>query len=191
MKILIKSLLLICLMYSYADIAEYSQDNSNDFKQVIISMYLTKDNKDPERIGTITATDTKFGLLLTPNLYNLPEGSYGLRIHENPNCGDQGQLAGGHFDLDNTGMYLGPYSSLGHLGDLPNLYVDKNNQSVIPVLSAKLKVNDILNRSVIIHSKQDEYNEKSYLDSGSRFVCGVIPKKSYSVKKIPNVNIDN
>ena len=38
-------------------------------------------------IGTVTFQDTKWGLLVTPDLSSLPPGVHGFHIHEKPACG--------------------------------------------------------------------------------------------------------
>lgn len=152
-------------------------------KQIIVTMYLTSGAKKPFRVGTIIAQDTKFGLLLKPNLRMLEPGTYGFHVHENPRCGKNGRLAGGHLDPEKTGIHSGPYSSTGHLGDLPNIFVDKKGKAAIPLLAPRLKVADILNRSLIIHAKPDTYTTKYYTKGDARVVCGVVPKKSYRSRK--------
>lgn len=39
-----------------------------------------------KQIGTITAMDTKFGLILKPTLAELPPGLHGFHLHENASC---------------------------------------------------------------------------------------------------------
>ena len=40
-------------------------------------------NKD---VGTVTITESNYGLVFTPNLQGLSEGLHGFHIHENPSC---------------------------------------------------------------------------------------------------------
>ena len=40
-------------------------------------------NKD---VGTVTITESNYGLVFTPNLQGLAEGLHGFHIHENPSC---------------------------------------------------------------------------------------------------------
>ena len=73
--------------------------------------------------GTVNFKDSQYGLLITPQLTNIPAGLHGFHIHVNASCAEQGNAAGGHLDPENTGKHLGPYNIAGHLGDLPVLYV--------------------------------------------------------------------
>src|SRR3990172_2964999 len=79
-----------------------------------------------KQIGTITASDSKWGLLLKPDLSDLPPGLHGFHLHENASCDaaekdgkmTAAQAAGGHFDPNQSGKHNGPYEG-GHHGDLP------------------------------------------------------------------------
>lgn len=134
-------------------------------------------------IGTIKATDTKYGLLLIPSLSNLPPGVHGLHVHENPDCNckeENGEMkaglaAGGHFDPGHTGKHLGPYAE-GHLGDLPPLFVTSEGKAETPVLAPRLKVADLKNHSLMIHAGGDNFSDEPVKlgGGGARIACGVI-----------------
>ena len=142
---------------------------------VTIPVYFTTPTGVGQSVGTITATDTKYGLLLTPNLTGLTPGIHGFHIHVNPSCDNNGMAAGGHLDPFHTGKHLGPYNDNGHLGDLPVLIVNQDGTATLPVLAPRLKLSDIMNHSVMIHSGGDNYSDTPPLGGGGgRMVCGVI-----------------
>ena len=143
--------------------------------QVSIEMKTTDSNLANKSVGVIVAKDTKFGLLLMPKLQITKPGYYGFHVHTKPFCGADGKNAGGHLDPENTNLHLGPYGA-GHLGDLPNLFVDYSGKTIIPILAPKLTVNDILNRTLVVHSKTDYYDNNSFINSGNRIICGIVPK---------------
>jgi Cu-Zn family superoxide dismutase len=134
-------------------------------------------------IGTITASDSKYGLVLTPQLRDLPPGLHGFHVHEKPDCshvmkdGKAGPAlaAGGHYDPANTGKHAGPYGN-GHLGDLPALYVAADGTASLPVLAPRLKVADIRGRSLMIHAGGDNYADlpAPLGGGGARAACGVV-----------------
>lgn len=144
--------------------------------RVIIHMNLLAQKGLGEAIGTVTAADTPYGLLLTPSLINLPAGLHGFHIHDNPSCQDGGMSAGGHFDPKYTTKHLGPYNDNGHLGDLPALMVDQNNKASTPVLAPRLKVADIKGHALIIHLHGDNYSDSPNKNGGggAMLACGVI-----------------
>ncbi|MEN6622324.1 MAG: superoxide dismutase [Cu-Zn] SodC [Smithella sp.] len=135
-----------------------------------------------KNIGTITVKDSKYGLILIPQLSNLPPGIHGFHFHQNPDCGIKtmdkpaaASAAGGHYDPLKTDKHEGPYGQ-GHLGDLPVLCVDKDGKASLPVLAPRLKVSDIKGRSLMIHAGGDNYSDlpEKLGGGGSRLACGVV-----------------
>ncbi|PMR69169.1 superoxide dismutase family protein [Halomonas heilongjiangensis] len=135
-------------------------------------------------IGTITLQDTDHGLLLTPELSEIPPGIYGFHVHEHASCepgeDDAGEMgaarqAGGHYDPDGTGRHEGPYGD-GHLGDLPVLTVDRDGQATLPVLAPRLSLADMHGRSLMIHEGGDNYADdpEPLGGGGGRMACGVV-----------------
>lgn len=143
--------------------------------EVTVAMHLTTPKGIGKAIGAITISETKDGLLLTPNLTDLPPGLHGFHVHQNPNCDDSGMAAGGHLDPLHTGKHQGPHSVTGHLGDMPALKVDKNGKATTPVLAPRLKIADIINHSLMIHAGGDNYSDiPANGGGGARFACGVV-----------------
>jgi superoxide dismutase, Cu-Zn family len=136
-------------------------------------------------IGTVTFEDTKWGLLIIPDLSGLPPGVHGFHIHEKAACGPAehegkmaaGFAAGGHYDPQHTGKHLGPYSSGGHQGDLPPLVVNADGKATLPVLAPRLTVKDVRGHSVMIHEGADNYSDQPAPlgGGGARVACGGNP----------------
>lgn len=128
-------------------------------------------------VGSIVITETKYGLLFTPDLHDLTPGLHGFHIHQNPSCDDNGMAAGGHLDPSKTEKHLGPYNDKGHLGDLPALFVASNGTATLPVLSPRIKhLSEIKNHSLMIHDGGDNYLDQPEKlgGGGKRMVCGLI-----------------
>lgn len=148
---------------------------STAYADVSVPINLTAPNGVGKSIGTITAVDTKYGLLLTPKLTGLTPGIHGFHVHQNPACEDNGKAAGAHLDPMQSGKHLGPYNEASELGDLPVLIVDQNGNATTPVLAPRLKLSDIMNHSFMIHVGGDNYSENPPLGGGgARIACGVI-----------------
>lgn len=137
-----------------------------------------------ETLGRVRFEDGRFGLLVTPDLEGLTAGPHAAHVHENPDCAPGGPdgkpmpagAAGGHYDPEGTGRHEGPYGE-GHLGDLPNLIVEKDGTATIPVLAPRVKVEDIRGRSLMIHAAPDRYaghGHHMHGKGGMRMYCGVI-----------------
>jgi Cu-Zn family superoxide dismutase len=141
---------------------------------VIVKIYATDDlTKD---VGTVTITETPYGLLFSPQLTGLVPGVHGFHIHQNPSCDDHGMSAGGHYDPKKTDKHLGPYNDKGHLGDLPALYVNSDGSVSIPVLAPRLKsIATIKNHALMVHEGGDTYSDVPNLGGGgTRMECGLI-----------------
>lgn len=135
-------------------------------------------------IGTIGISDASEGLVIMPDLAELPPGDHGFHIHINPDCGPgagpdgqpaAGLAAGGHYDPASTGKHLGPHGQ-GHKGDLPALRVDAGGNAMTSVIAPQLKLADVKGRAIMIHAGGDNYaDQPSPLGGGgARIACGVI-----------------
>ena len=138
----------------------------------------------PQPVGSITISESAYGLIFTPDLKSLPMGVHGFHIHENGSweAGVKDGVkvaalaAGGHFDPEKTGKHLGPYAD-GHLGDLPALYVNMDGTSNNPVLAPRLKsLAQIQGHALMIHAGGDNHSDmpKPLGGGGDRVACGVI-----------------
>lgn len=134
--------------------------------------------------GRIELEDSRYGLVIKPDLSGLAPGLHGRHVHENPNCGPankEGEVvpagaAGGHYDPENTNRHAGPYGD-GHLGDLPNLTVERDGTVSIPVLAPRVEIADIQGRAVMIHAGADRYTghaQHSHGKGGARMYCWVV-----------------
>ncbi len=143
---------------------------------VTVPMYLAEDPS--KNIGTITISTAKCGVLLTPQLHDLPPGVHGFHVHEKPTCADKAMAAGPHFDPKNMEKHEGPYQTHGHLGDMPVLIVDKNGIATLPMLAPNLTLKAFKGHALMIHAGADNYADtpEKLGGGGARIACGVISK---------------
>src|SRR5208283_5327105 len=154
--------------------------------EVVVRINLVDDQGIGKEIGTVTASDSKYGLMLTPQLSGLPPGLHGFHVHMHPDCSiamkDGKEIAalaaGMHYDPGKTGKHGGPYGN-GHLGDLPALYVAPDGTATLPVLAPRLTVADLKGRSLMIHAGGDNYSDSPAPlgGGGAREACGVVKFK--------------
>jgi Cu-Zn family superoxide dismutase len=135
-------------------------------------------------LGAIGISDASEGLVIMPDLAELPPGDHGFHIHVNPDCGPgagpdgqpaAGLAAGGHYDPGTTGKHLGPHGQ-GHKGDLPALRVDAGGLAMTSVIAPQLKLADVKGRAIMIHAGGDNYSDQPAPlgGGGARIACGVI-----------------
>lgn len=139
-----------------------------------------------QQIGSVSLADSKYGLVLTPDLKNLPAGVHGFHIHEKGSCDAAEQdgkpvaaaAAGGHYDPDGTKKHSTPWDDAGHRGDLPALYVNSDATATTPVLAPRLKLSEVAGRALMVHVGGDNHSDhpKPLGGGGGRMACGVIPK---------------
>ena len=134
-------------------------------------------------IGTIKLSDSAKGLVIDPDLGELPRGTHGFHIHEQPSCDNgekdgkksAGLAAGGHFDPNKSGRHEGPEGH-GHEGDLPVLEVGGDGSATRTLLAPRLKLEQLMGHSIMIHEGGDNYSDspKPLGGGGARIACGVI-----------------
>lgn len=133
--------------------------------------------------GSVTITETKYGLVFTPNLSGLSQGIHGFHVHQNPSCEPaerDGKMvpalaAGDHYDPHGSKQHGTPWGD-GHLGDLPPLYGNADGTSTQPVLAPRLKLGDLSGRSLMVHAGGDNHADHPAPlgGGGARMACGVI-----------------
>ena len=150
---------------------------------LVVKMNLVDEKGIGADVGTITISESRYGLVFTPALRGLPPGLHGFHVHENPSCDPKekdGKMvaalaAGGHLDPAKTGKHDTPWGD-GHLGDLPPLYVAADGTATQPVLGPRLKVADVAARSLMVHAGGDNHADHPAPlgGGGARVACGVV-----------------
>lgn len=131
----------------------------------------------PALRGTVDFYRMSQGTVVIASLWGLPEGSgrcandiFGLHIHTGRSCTgtseDPFRDALGHFDPQGC-----PHPA--HAGDLPPLFGNRG-YAWQGVYTERFTVEQILGRTVIIHSQRDDFTSQPAGDAGSRIGCGVI-----------------
>lgn len=153
-------------------------------KELVVPIHRVDTSGTTEALGTITLRDSDQGLVLTPDLSGLPPGGYGFHVHEHPSCAPDEQngetvaalAAGSHFDPKGAGAHGKPWGE-GHKGDLPLLTVNGEGKASTPVLAPRLSLDEVRQRSLMIHAGGDNYADdpEPLGGGGARMACGVIP----------------
>ena len=112
------------------------------------------------------------GVLVVADICGLPESDtnfFALHIHENGNCSGAG--------FPNTGNHYNPGNRPhpNHAGDLPPL-LSCRGKAFAAVLTNRFRVEEIIGRSVVIHSHPDDFKTQPSGGAGTKIACGIICK---------------
>jgi Cu-Zn family superoxide dismutase len=157
--------------------AVYKPNYKNPSKLVKVAIHRLSKDGVHEKIGYITFSDSSEGLVAMTNLMKLPKGHHGFHIHEfgsiAPRYNTQkqkwiaGGMAGDHYDPLHAGFHGKPDGN-GHLGDMPFITATKNGISKEKIVSPRLSLSHIINRSVIIHEFGDNYSDNPLPNGGGK-----------------------
>lgn len=164
-----------------AETAEETDDTESEEADAV-SVTVDMLNNDGESAGTAIFEETDEGVTLELSLEGLPEGEYGMHIHEvgqatPPTFED----AGSHFNP--TDVEHGTESETGpHIGDLSNLEVPEDGivEETIEIPDTTLaedgenSLNWEQGTSLIVHTEADDYETQPTGDAGDRMLGGVI-----------------
>ncbi len=121
-------------------------------------------------IGIVRFYQLPGSIVVEIRVTGLPgSGFFGLHIHEDSACqGPDFSSAGSHY---NPASRTHPY----HAGDLPPL-LSCSGRAYLAVMSDRFSLPDILGRTVVVHSRADDFRSQPAGDSGDRIACGIIKK---------------
>lgn len=143
--------------------------------------YITGENKIN---GVVTFRQKKNGVLVTAIIYDLPTSSgickkdvFAFHIHSGSHCtgtkDDPYADANGHFDKNNC-----PHPS--HSGDMPPLF-GNDGTAYLSFLTNRFTVDDIIGKTVIIHSSSDDFKSQPAGNPGRKIACGEIKKSFFLI----------
>ena len=131
----------------------------------------------PKITGIVRFYQTEKGVLVATEVSGLPEEGdacansvFAIHIHGGSSC--QGHAsepfaeAMGHYNPENCPH---PY----HAGDMPPLFANEGYAFAV-FLTDRFKVDEIMKKTVIIHSKPDDFTSQPAGNSGEKIACGVI-----------------
>ena len=129
--------------------------------------------------GVMNFYQTENGILVGADIMGLPaqppqkRGVFGLHIHEGTSCtgNDEDPFAGAMLHYNPTQM---PHPF--HAGDLPPLFSTNRGTAFFIFLTDAFRLNDIIGRTVIIHSAPDDFTTQPSGNSGQKIACGVIAR---------------
>lgn len=140
--------------------------------------WVTGNTSNPQISGLVKFYQTSYGGVLVeaeffglPNI-DVPDSSdfYAMHIHEFGTCRGNFDSAGGHYNPGNM-----PHPM--HAGDLPPLLANQG-YAWMAFYDKRFTIEEIIGKSVIIHSASDDFKSQPAGNSGTRIACGEI-KRTY------------
>jgi Cu-Zn family superoxide dismutase len=114
-------------------------------------------------------------------LRGLTPGVHAVHLHEKGDCSaPDGMSAGNHWNPTDQQHGEWGHDSF-HLGDIGNVIAGQDGEAKFRLETDRWSIgsgeaNDILNRSVIVHDKPDDFTTQPTGAAGGRVGCGVIEK---------------
>lgn len=119
------------------------------------------------------------GVLVEAEFFNLPYQSqnpttfYGMHIHEYGDCSASFNRTGEHYNPTRQ-----PHPK--HAGDLPPL-LGNQGYAWLSFYTTAFTVAQIKGKSVVIHSRRDDFTSQPSGDAGNKIACGDIRDYSFRV----------
>nr|XP_056708767.1 copper chaperone for superoxide dismutase [Euleptes europaea] len=119
--------------------------------------------------------------LIDGTVDGLEPGLHGLHVHEFGDITGSCESCGDHFNPDGE-CHGGPQDLHRHAGDLGNILAAADGRASFRMEDNRLKVYDIIGRSLVVDAGEDDLGRGSHPDSkvtgnsGKRMACGIIAR---------------
>lgn len=121
--------------------------------------------------------------LIDGTVDGLEPGPHGLHVHEYGDVTESCDSCGDHFNPDGE-CHGGPQDIHRHAGDLGNILAAASGRASFRMENDRLKVSDIIGRSLVIDSGEDDLGRGNHPlskvtgNSGERVACGIIARSA-------------
>ena len=125
----------------------------------------------PQLSGCVQFYQENGCVLIVARISGLPKesetGFFGFHIHQGGSCSGA--------DFSETGSHYNPMEQAHpkHAGDLPPL-LECGGNAYLSVKTDRFSVNDMIGRTVVIHSGPDDFRSQPAGNAGKKIACGVI-----------------
>lgn len=130
----------------------------------------------PEILGNTWFYQTGYGVLVVAEVFGLPTAGdcespvFAFHIHEGMSCtGNASDPFADALTHYNPGGCPHPY----HAGDLPPLF-GCDGYALAVFLTDRFRLEEVVGRTIIIHSRPDDFTTQPAGNAGVKIACGVI-----------------
>ena len=136
----------------------------------------------PQISGNVYFYPVNLGIVMVTIINNLPcsdmkckNSVFAFHIHEGTSCtGDESDYFKNSLTHYNPDSCAHPY----HAGDLPPLFCVKN-MAFSSFLTDRFNLNEIIGKTVIIHSMPDDFRTQPSGNAGEKIACSVIKRINF------------
>lgn len=156
----------------------YIRYEDEEYENVDAAAIIRGSSAYPGIRGLVRFYQTDHGVYVITSVTGLPQGAspcdspiFAMHIHEGGSC--DGRSAENAFP--DSGMHYNPHGCEHpyHAGDLPPLF-SANGLAMSSVLTNRFTMQEIIGKTVIIHSRSDDFTTQPSGNSGIKIACGVI-----------------
>ena len=132
---------------------------------------ITGGDKAPQLCGCVQFYQENGCVLIVARVSGLPKesetGFFGFHIHQGEDCSGTGfSETEGHYNPTEK-------AHPEHAGDLPPL-LECKGKAYLSFRTNRFSVTEIVGRTVVIHSRPDDFHTQPAGNAGKKIVCGVI-----------------
>ncbi|KAJ8281824.1 hypothetical protein COCON_G00043430 [Conger conger] len=130
--------------------------------------------------------------LIDGSIDGLEAGPHGLHVHALGDLTRDCLSCGDHFN-PNGKQHGAPQDTERHVGDLGNIVADSSGRASFRLEDSQLKVWDIIGRSLVVDSGEDDLGRgghplsKQTGNSGERLACGIIARSASLFQNIKTI----
>ena len=143
---------------------------------------ITGSSEYPAVNGLVYLYQLAAGVFIIAQVQSLPDSSaacapniYGFHIHSGNACTGNNEdpfaNTDGHYNPANC-----PHPA--HAGDLPPLF-GNHGFALMAFFTDRFTVNEVLGRTIVIHSHPDDFTTQPAGNSGAKIACGLIMQVAY------------
>ena len=125
-------------------------------------------NSAPCLYGSVKFYTMGRNVLVVADICGLPKTDtdfFAMHIHEGLDC----ENSLGHYDPDNRKHPL-------HAGDLPPL-MSCGGYAFTSVLTDRFRIPEVIGKTLIIHSRPDDFHSQPSGNAGEKIACGIISQR--------------
>lgn len=147
---------------------QFVTDVSKDVPKAIA--YIRGNEQNPMLSGVAAFYDAKQGgVVVSVEVTGLPDnasGFYGMHLHQYGNCEKPFDKTGNHYNPNQA-------NHPEHAGDLPPL-LGNAGYAWTMFYDGRLTIEEVMEKSIVIHSERDDFRSQPAGDSGNKIGCGVV-----------------